>query len=445
MVMHKILLTTAFGLVLAAFAQAQTPIPPPVRLSANERAAALKAIQEKFQELYVFPELRPKIVEHLNQAQHAGRYDLDDPYVFAERVTEDLRHVAHDEHLSLSVDPAAYAAALAPPTSDAGEDGFRRRRAIRNHHGVTEMRILPGNIRYVKITHFEWVQDETGAIYDAAMRFLKDGDAVIIDLRGNGGGTAAATHYLLSHFRDPGTVDYISFAGAESPQQSPSLDYLPAGRLQGKPLYVLIDGGTGSGAEAVAYDLQQFTLGELVGAKTAGAANNNKLLPIAPNFILSISYGRPVHVLSHTNWEGVGVQPDVPTPPVQALDVAQSLALKRLAEVFGAAPEALTEYAWARVAVEARLHPVTFAPGRLKALAGRYGKANVGYGEVEVRLDDGALWLERPNRPTARLAPLTSAGVFAIEGSEHLRARLTGKTLELLWWNDPKPRVFARD
>jgi hypothetical protein len=122
--------------------------------------------------------------------------------------------------------------------------------------------------------------------------------------------------------------------------------------------------------------LQQFKIGELVGARTVGPANNNKLLPIAPNFILSISYGRPGHVISHTNWEGVGVKPDVETSPLQALDIAQSLALKRLAEAPGATPEALIEYAWARIPVEARLRPVTLTPDQLKALAGRYGKAD---------------------------------------------------------------------
>ncbi len=446
MAIHKISLVAVFSLIcFVASNQAQTPASNTARLSPTERTAALKAIEEKFQELYVFPEMRPKIAERLNQAQQAGRYDVDDPHLFADRITQDLKDVAHDEHLSLSVDPEAYAASLDPPQSDAGEDAFLRRRAIRDHHGLTEMKILPGNIRYLKISHFEWVQDETGGIYDEAMRFLKDGDAWIIDLRGNGGGTGAAANYLVSHFRDPGTFDYISYAGSEPPQQTPALEYLPAGRLKGKPLYVLIDGNVGSAAEAVAYDLQQFKIGEMVGSKTVGAANNNKLLPIAPNFILSISYGRPVHVISRTNWEGVGVKPDVETSPPQALDVAQSLALQRLAATPGATPEALVEYAWARTPVEARLHPVTFTPEQLKTLSGRYGKANVGYGEVNVSFNEGDLWLERPNRPRAHLFPLTEDGIFAIEGREYLRARLNGKTLELLWWDDPNPRVYIRD
>jgi hypothetical protein len=434
----------AFGLTAsAALAQTATP-QAPARLTAAERAAALTAIEAKFQELYVFPEMRPTIIARLEQSRQAGRYDVDDPDLFADRITKDLRDVAHDEHLALSVDPTAYAAARMPPQSDSGEEAFRRRRAIRDHHGLTELRVLPGNIRYLKIAHFEWVQDETGAVYDDAMRFLKDGDAWIIDLRGNGGGTAAATQYLLSHFREPGSVDYTSLAGSNPPERVPALEYLPAGRLTGKPLYVLIDGGVGSAAEAVAYDLQQFKLAELVGAKTVGAANNNKLLPIAPNFILSISYGRPVHVISGTNWEGVGVTPTVECPPVQALDVAQSLALQRLAQAPGIAPEMQTEYAWARVAVEARLHPVTLTPTQLRALTGQNGKPDVGFGRIDVAFRDGTLWLIRPNRPNARLSPLTTDGVFAIEGSDQLRARLTGTRLDLLWWDAPLPRVFMR-
>jgi hypothetical protein len=420
---------------------AQAQIAP--QLSPNDRAAALKSIKEKFQELYVIPQMRPAIIGRLNKAQQSGRYEVNDPYVFAERITEDLKDVAQDKHLSLSYNQPAYKAALAPPQSDAGEEAFRRRRAIRNNHGLTEMRILAGNIRYLKIIHFEWVPDETGAIYDEAMHFLKGGDAWIIDLRGNGGGTSSAANYFVSHFHAPGTFSYTSYAGSELPERNHTLDYLPAGRLKDKPLYVLIDGNVGSAAEAVAYDLQQYKIAKLVGVKTAGAANNNKLLPIAPGFILSISYGRPLHVISNTNWEGIGVKPDIECAPGIALDKAESLALKHLAELPDTLPGNLIEYNWARTAVEARLHPITLTSPQMNAWSGRF--SSVDYGEAKVSFIDDALWLERPARPRARLSPLTANGVFAIEGSELLRARLTGKTLELLWWDDPNPRIFVRN
>jgi hypothetical protein len=308
------------------------------------------------------------------------------------------------------------------------------------------MKKLPGNIRYLKITGFRWVADETGAAYDEAMRFLKDGDAVIIDLRGNGGGSHAAVQYLVSHFFNESTLELSFLEGSNTPEQSWTLNHLPAGRLTGKPLYVLIDGGVGSAAEAFAYDVRQFKLGELVGAKTVGAANNNKLLPVAPNFILSISFGRPVHAVSKTNWEGVGVMPTVEATPVQALEVAQLLALKRLAETTPLPkPEILLEYNWARVEPEARLRPVTFTAAQLKAMTGHYGSAGSAYGERTIELIDGVLWLKREGRPALRLSPLTADGLFALDGIDYMRVRLTGKSLEYYWPDDANPRVFARN
>jgi len=417
---------------------------PPNPLSPQERSAAIQANEANFQELYVFPEMRPKIIDRLNQSQQSGRYATNDPIVFAERITEDLRDVAHDRHLSLRVDAAAYAAALAPAASDAGEDAFMRRQAIRDHHGLVEMKILTGNIRYLKIDGFEWINDETGIAYDEAMRFLKDGDAIVIDLRNNGGGSHGAVRYLVSHFLDGDTLELTFHQGSEVPSQSRILEHLPAGRLKGKPLYVLINGRTASAAEAFAYDVQQFKLGELIGAKTAGAANNNKLLPIAPRFILSVSYGRPVHAISNKNWEGEGIAPDVDTPPAQALDVAQLRALTRLSQDAKAPPEQLGEYAWAKVGVEARLHPVTVPASKLSAMAGRYAKVDAKQDVAQVTLRDGALWLIRPNRPEARLSPLTD-DLFAVEGVEILRVRFTGKTLEMVWSDEPAPRVFLRE
>jgi hypothetical protein len=438
----------AFGLCGAcAFAQPRRSQPPtaqlkttesPEPLSAADRSAALEAIKTKFRHLYVFPDMRPAIIERLDQAQRSGRYDVDDPILFAERITDDLKTVGRDRHLGLSVDPAAYAAALAPPQTDAGEEAFRRRRAIRRHHGLSETRLLPGNIRYLKIAGFEWVRDETGAVYDRAMRFLKDGDAIIVDLRGNGGGAHPAVQYLVSHFLEPNTLEITFLRGSDPPLQSRSLEYLPAGRLTGKPLYVLIDGGVASAAEAFAYDVQQFKLGELVGETTAGAANNNELLPIAPTFVLSISTGHPQHAISKTNWEGNGVEPTIRAIPAHAVEVAQALALKRLSETPTATPEARADYAWARVDIEARLHPAPpLASDRLKAFAGRYGN-------VSVELRDDVLWLIRPHRPAARLSLLTTDGLFAVEGNNLLRVRLTGKTLELLSAGVPMPRVFTR-
>jgi hypothetical protein len=425
-----------------AFAQvarppASAPSQASAPLSAAQRAGALREIRAVFQERYVFPEMRPVIVKRLSDAQAAGRYDVDDPRQFAERVTEDLRTVGHDKHLSLAFDPAGYAAALAPAGSAEGSDEQWRREAIRRHHGLEGLQRLPGNLRCLRITSFEWVRDETGAAYDDAMRFLKDGDAVIIDLRGNPGGSHAAVRYLVSHFLDDDKPLMDFLEGDDPPTQSRTLEHLPAGRMKGKPLYVLIDGNAASAAEEFAYHVQQFKLGELIGAKTAGAANNNRFLPIAPGFMLSVSYGRPRHPVSRSNWEGEGVAPSVPAEPSQAPEVAQSLALQRLANDGGASPENRAEYAWAQTAVQARLHPARWTQAQLQTLVGHYGDA-------QITLSEGALWFARPQGSARRLLPLTADGLFAFEGMEMLRARLTGNALELTQLGQDGSRVLMR-
>jgi hypothetical protein len=107
----------------------------PLRLTSEERSAALETIKAQLIEKYVFPEVGPKIVEALTRSQRGGRYDVENPYVFAERITEDMRSAGHDHHLRLTADQTAYTAALELPKGDVGMGALERRRAIRHHYG----------------------------------------------------------------------------------------------------------------------------------------------------------------------------------------------------------------------------------------------------------------------------------------------------------------------
>lgn len=429
-----------------ALAQRATPVAAAhpgavVALTAAQRRVAIDEIAAAVRAKYVLPDGAPAIEKRLRDSLAAGRYDVDTPGAFAERVSEDLRQSSGDGHMYLTVDPAQYALtrnAKGDPEADPAVAAYWRRLADRSNHGLPETRILPGNVRYLKVAGFRWVDDASGPAYDAAARFLRDGDAIVIDLRGNGGGSHGAVRYLVSHFLAPGTLELTLLEAGKPPFQSRALDYLPAGRLTGRPLYVLIDGRTGSAAEAFAYDVQQFKLGTLIGAKTAGAANNNGFTPIAPGFMLSVSYGRPVHPVSQSNWEGTGVVPDVAVAPDQALETAQSLALTALAARPNADPADRADWEWARTGIEARLHPVTLPVEQLQPLTGSFGRNRI-------VLRDRALWLERADRPAARLAPMTRDGLFAVDGyGDTLRLRLTRAAIEMLWIDEPAPRRIAR-
>jgi hypothetical protein len=118
-----------FALPVAS-AFGQVPSPPATgtsatsRMSGADRAGALQAVKDALGDSYVFPEMRPKLIERVSRSQVAGRYDVEDSHVFADRITEDLRDVTQDGHLSLRLAPAEYAVAIAPPTGDDGNEAF---------------------------------------------------------------------------------------------------------------------------------------------------------------------------------------------------------------------------------------------------------------------------------------------------------------------------------
>lgn len=408
-------------------------------LTAEQRAAAVAEIVKTVNDRYVFPERTPAIVARLNDSLAAGRYDTDQPGAFAERVTADLRASSTDRHMYLNYDPDEFAAAAGGEDgNDAALDAVWDRRALRGAHGLAKTELLAGNIRYLRISGFQWVNDQTGLAYDGAMRFLQGGDAVIIDIRSNGGGSHAAVRYLLSHFMDGDQLDITFLQAGEEPIQSRTLEYLPAGRMKGKPLYVLTDRYVGSAAEAFAYDVQQFHLGVLVGQTTGGAANNNEFSPVPPGFMLSVSSGRPVHPVSGTNWEGVGVAPDVAVDPDLALATAESLALEDLLKRADAAPADRADWEWAHAGAEARRVPVSIPASRLRSLAGTYGTHRI-------RLEGAGLVWVRSNGRTARLSPMTADGLFAVDGyNDRLRVRLDGAAMETHWIGEPAPTRFPR-
>ncbi|MDQ3245779.1 MAG: S41 family peptidase, partial [Pseudomonadota bacterium] len=157
-------------------------------------------------------------------------------------------------------------------------------------------------------------------------------DALIVDLRENGGGdpgmVALAVSYLVP---DDTQINGFRRRGQSVDRQIWALPYVPGGRWSiDKPLYVLTSKDTASGAEEFAYDIQQLKRGTVVGEPTWGGANPGDFLPIDQHFAIFVPTGAAVNPISKTNWEGVGVKPDVPVVGAAALDTAHRLAVQKL-------------------------------------------------------------------------------------------------------------------
>jgi hypothetical protein len=341
-------------------------------MTREQARAAVGEVLRLVEAHYVFPDKRPTIVKAVKEVLEVGGYDVDNPQEMAEKLTADLAKASGDGHLYIKYNPAQFAD-LSRPDSGREPSRFALDAGRERNDGYGEQRVLSGNVRYVRISGFIWSQKTTPAIIDAAARFLGGGDAIVIDLRGNGGGHAEAVQRLVSYFFAGGTQELMRFHDGMSGKIEVNrvLAKLPVPRLAGKPLYVLTDRGTGSAAEEFAYLTQQFKLGTLVGETTAGAANNNQLFAVAPFFVASVSVGRPEHPVSHTNWEKVGVAPHLSTPSVSALNYAHLMALKSLAA--SGTPAQQDSYNWDIAGLEAALKPLHVTEQALDAYVGVYG------------------------------------------------------------------------
>lgn len=329
----------------AAIAQPVIPTAPPVsaaKLDAVTRKRVLDSAIAKMAESYVFPDKVPAIAKAL-RAGLAGKYrSISDPNAFANAVNADIESAANDRHLQLSWSPDPLPP---PPDPDKIDPAMLQQMSemmARTNFGLPKVEVLDGNIGYLKIDGFMPAQD-AGDTLAAAMAFLKNTDAMIIDLRDNGGGAPGTVAMAVSYFEPPRTlINSFHRRGNPVDDQMWTFPYVPGGRWSAdKPVYILTSKDTASGAEEFAYDLQQLKRGTVVGATTWGGANPGDFVPIDDHFALFLPSGAAVNPISKTNWEGVGVRPDVDVASAEALTTARRLALQKLLE--GASGERRTE------------------------------------------------------------------------------------------------------
>jgi hypothetical protein len=309
--MLMILLLVA-GFAAPAAGQSPTPVDANLKRALIEQAAAALRRQ------YIFPEVGERAADHIEARLVEGAYDaLGDEWSFADAVTADLAEIAHDKHLRVF--------SPSPPPGDLTQGGPSPE-PLRSLGGVTRADLLAGGVGYIEIIGFP-SPDFFVVGLDRALAQLSDSRALIIDVRRNGGGSPDSVAYLVSHFLAPGEPVLINefvrrIDGTTEFEISPSMSVATPRSFHGKPVYVLTSADTFSGGEEFAYDIQAFDLGVLVGETTGGGANPGGVRPLPGNYAIFVPDGRPINPVTRTNWEGVGVIPDIAVPPGEALKAA---------------------------------------------------------------------------------------------------------------------------
>ncbi|UTY57792.1 S41 family peptidase [Massilia sp. erpn] len=317
-------------LLLAAAAQASAHEVPQTKgtLDAATRHALVKELAQAVEDNYVFPDVAKKVAASLRQKDAKNAYASANTVTsLADMLTADLRSSGKDLHFSVRFDPA-FKAAPENAVPSAEELIQQREETERLAGGIFRVERLPGNVGYLDVRGFETAAFSAPAI-GAAMTLLKNTEAIILDLRKNGGGDSETVAYLLSHFFAEGDRRHLNdLVYRKDQRKEQSWTSTAVSVHYTRPVYVLTSKWTFSAAEECAYDFQTQKRATLVGEATGGAANPGGSFPLGGGLVAFISTGQAVNPITHTNWEGSGVKPDVATPADLALDVANARVLR---------------------------------------------------------------------------------------------------------------------
>jgi C-terminal processing protease CtpA/Prc len=309
-------------LILSALCLALSAQPAPTTLSSAQRRAVVASLTQALKARYVFPEVAAKTAAALEAKAAAGGYDgAKDAKTFTQALGKDLRDQAQDVHCRVVMAPDLKEAEddERAPTPKEVEQAHREMEEFA--YGILKVERLPGNVGYLDLRGFGPTYAVAPA-YDAAMTLLSGSKAIILDLRRNGGGEPASVAYLLSHFFPEGDARHLNDLRYRVGDRIQQYWTSPVSAHFGGQVYVLTSPRTFSGGEECAYDLQTQKRGILVGETTGGGANPGGLVPLGEGLAAFIPSGRAVNPVTGTNWEHVGVKPDIAVPAADALKTA---------------------------------------------------------------------------------------------------------------------------
>ncbi|RBP16562.1 S41A family C-terminal processing peptidase-3 [Roseiarcus fermentans] len=169
-----------------------------------------------------------------------------------------------------------------------------------------------GDIGYIRITQFN--QEAYDGVRKAFDHFRSDpGEAklkgYILDLRNNPGGLLNQAVEITNAFVDGGEI--VSTRGRDADNRQTYSARSGVNLSQGKPVVVLINGGSASASEIVSGALQDLKRATLIGSRSFGKGSVQTILPLGEEGALKLTTAR-YFTPSGRSIQAKGIEPDIP-------------------------------------------------------------------------------------------------------------------------------------
>ncbi len=379
-----LLLVFLASLCSATIANAQTP----ANLSAGEINTLIEKITKLVDKRFVDIPAGKKVIAGITKNHKNGKYsDIKTDRDFIESINKDLYALSNDLHLRVSSIGERTQNSSGPrrvmrrqgtgAATNAGADAERlmgSRLFARPADGHFLSRVLDGNIGYVKVNGVMPPLTGTKVKEDmeTALLGVKNTDAVIFDLRNAPGGVPETISLLSSYLYDEKpqlqNTYHNRVTGPNELYTRPAEVPFQFGLK--RPIYILINGGTASAAEAFTYHNQQHARATVVGQTSRGAGRLSAPRPISKTLYLLVPENRSEHPVSKTGFEQIGVKPDIKVEGEDSLTVAHTTALGRL--IKSSKDNSKWKAALPKIAAEKQK-----ISGTLGEYAGKYGERAV--------------------------------------------------------------------
>jgi hypothetical protein len=301
-----------------------------VVVNSETRVVLVDAVAKAIEDNYEFPDRAEKMARSLRERSSSHQYDgITSGDALAKRLTQDLYEIGDDRHIRV-FQPGTHGEHTSLPIP--GAEAQEQREAAWVNYGFSEVKRLAGNVGYLKVDRLLPTEAAVDTA-NTAMKFLSNVSALIIDLRDNHGGSPEMVRLLCTYLFEPGRRVHLNdFQWRGQPQlvESYTLGSVPGRSFADKPVFVLTSHHTFSAAEELAYDLQSVGRATIVGEVTGGGANPGRVFPLPEGFWIFVPTGRAINPVTKTNWEGVGVKPDIEVPENLAIDAAHLAALRAI-------------------------------------------------------------------------------------------------------------------